>query len=495
MTEAPNDSLPGPAALARSLGYAFVAGATVALDPHAHPQLRRHERDGHPLARRARLHGRAHLPAGGGPPAQVGDAGRAGAGDGPRDVRRRVLQRSRPERLGDLLRRRRPTGRLLPQPLVGRRAGGARRPPPTGWSSGATGCPFESWLGTIATVALGTWMVGTMRVRAAPADRAPRRRRPHRRAHRPAQPARPPGDRRAGARARPPRRPPVQHRRGRHRPLQGLQRAARPQRLRPGAQADRGRAPARASAASTSPPASAARSSRWWLPTPTSTAPTCSPTGCAARCARRSPSTGLTISLGIASYPKHGGTAEELMTGADRAVFAAKALGRDRTVIYNREIAANLLGEQTREAVANEGHLAAVLVLAETLDMRDAGTARHSQLVGRYARSIAAEMGMEPDDDRAHAPGRRAARHRQDRDPGLDPQEARRARGARVGRDAQAPRARRADPRGRPPRRHRRLGPRPPRAPRRPRLPVRRHRRRRSRSRHASSPWSTPTRR
>jgi diguanylate cyclase (GGDEF)-like protein len=107
--------------------------------------------------------------------------------------------------------------------------------------------------------------------------------------------------------------------------------------------------------------------------------------------------TGLTVSLGIASYPKHGGTAEELMTGADRAVFAAKALGRDRTVIYNREIAANLLGEQTRQAAVNEGHLAAVLVLAETLDMRDAGTARHSQLVGRYARSIAAEVGMEPE--------------------------------------------------------------------------------------------------
>jgi diguanylate cyclase (GGDEF)-like protein len=116
--------------------------------------------------------------------------------------------------------------------------------------------------------------------------------------------------------------------------------------------------------------------------------------------------TGLTVSLGIASYPKHGGTAEELMTGADRAVFAAKALGRDRTVIYNREIAANLMGEQTREAVANEGHLAAVLVLAETLDMRDSGTARHSQLVGRYARSIATEMGMEPDEvERMHLAG------------------------------------------------------------------------------------------
>ena len=116
--------------------------------------------------------------------------------------------------------------------------------------------------------------------------------------------------------------------------------------------------------------------------------------------------TGLTVSLGVASYPKHGGTAEELLTGADRAVFAAKALGRDRTVIYNREIAANLLGEQTRQAAVEEGHLAAVLVLAETLDMRDAGTARHSQLVGRYVRSIAAEMGMSPERiERMHLAG------------------------------------------------------------------------------------------
>lgn len=106
--------------------------------------------------------------------------------------------------------------------------------------------------------------------------------------------------------------------------------------------------------------------------------------------------TELTMSFGIASYPKHGGTSDELLAGAARAVFAAKALGRDRTVIYNQEIAANLLGDESREAARNEGHLAAVLVLAETLDMRDSGTARHSQLVGRYARSIAEELDMSP---------------------------------------------------------------------------------------------------
>ena len=75
-------------------------------------------------------------------------------------------------------------------------------------------------------------------------------------------------------------------------------------------------------------------------------------------------------------------------------------------MIYNREIAANLMADQSREAALHEGHLAAVLVLAETLDMRDAGTARHSQLVGRYARSIAVEMNMRPDRvERMHLAG------------------------------------------------------------------------------------------
>ncbi len=47
-----------------------------------------------------------------------------------------------------------------------------------------------------------------------------------------------------------------------------------------------------------------------------------------------------------------------------------------------------------------------MLVLAETLDMRDAGTARHSQFVGRYARSIATEMGMPSDEvERMHLAG------------------------------------------------------------------------------------------
>lgn len=46
----------------------------------------------------------------------------------------------------------------------------------------------------------------------------------------------------------------------------------------------------------------------------------------------------LTISFGIASFPNHGGSPDQLMYAADRALFAAKALGRDRSVIYSAQV-------------------------------------------------------------------------------------------------------------------------------------------------------------
>jgi diguanylate cyclase (GGDEF)-like protein/putative nucleotidyltransferase with HDIG domain len=113
-----------------------------------------------------------------------------------------------------------------------------------------------------------------------------------------------------------------------------------------------------------------------------------------------------TASLGVASFPKHGSSFEELFGAASQAVYAAKELGRDRSVIYNPEITANLRSAAVREDLQSEEHLAAVIVLAETLDMRDQGTARHSETVGRYAKQIAAELGMTPREvERVHLAG------------------------------------------------------------------------------------------
>src|SRR4051794_26000147 len=100
------------------------------------------------------------------------------------------------------------------------------------------------------------------------------------------------------------------------------------------------------------------------------------------------------VSFGVASFPSHAAAAEALMHAADQALYAAKAMGRDRSVIYNPEVLASVLGGNLDPVAGNE-HLSAVLVLAETLDLRDSGTASHSQTVGRLSALIAKALGFE----------------------------------------------------------------------------------------------------
>jgi diguanylate cyclase (GGDEF)-like protein len=106
----------------------------------------------------------------------------------------------------------------------------------------------------------------------------------------------------------------------------------------------------------------------------------------------------LTISFGVAAYPNHGARSDDLMHAADQALYVAKELGRDRTAIYRPEVTAQVLSMNDRAAMRNEGYLSAMLVLAEAVDLRDAGSAAHSETVGRYAEMIAAELGL--DDER-----------------------------------------------------------------------------------------------
>jgi diguanylate cyclase (GGDEF)-like protein/putative nucleotidyltransferase with HDIG domain len=101
-----------------------------------------------------------------------------------------------------------------------------------------------------------------------------------------------------------------------------------------------------------------------------------------------------TVSFGVASFPNHAADAPALMHAADQALYAAKAMGRDRSVIYNPEVLASVLGGHLDAVVHNE-HLSAVLVLAETLDLRDSSTSSHSQTVGRLAALIAKGMGFD----------------------------------------------------------------------------------------------------
>jgi len=42
----------------------------------------------------------------------------------------------------------------------------------------------------------------------------------------------------------------------------------------------------------------------------------------------------VTISIGVAIFPGHGGTADELIRAADAALYEAKSAGRDRVQLY-----------------------------------------------------------------------------------------------------------------------------------------------------------------
>jgi diguanylate cyclase (GGDEF)-like protein/putative nucleotidyltransferase with HDIG domain len=105
----------------------------------------------------------------------------------------------------------------------------------------------------------------------------------------------------------------------------------------------------------------------------------------------------VTLSFGLATFPKHGATAEAVVHAAEQAVYASKQLGRDRSVIYSPEIAGIVLAAQGRREGQGGGTLPAVLALAEVLDIRDGGTAEHSQTVGRFAEMIARRLDLQPE--------------------------------------------------------------------------------------------------
>jgi diguanylate cyclase (GGDEF)-like protein len=54
--------------------------------------------------------------------------------------------------------------------------------------------------------------------------------------------------------------------------------------------------------------------------------------------AETQPQKKITISIGLASFPEHGASDEEILNRADKALYFAKETGRNRTVIYHENI-------------------------------------------------------------------------------------------------------------------------------------------------------------
>ncbi len=115
---------------------------------------------------------------------------------------------------------------------------------------------------------------------------------------------------------------------------------------------------------------------------------------CAVREEFEGDSVPLTISIGLATYPHNGETAASLLRAADEALYVAKDSGRNRSVGHNPALRSAIQANMDARGVEGERFLAVVLDLAEAVDLRFSGSARHSETVGRYAEMMARELGL-----------------------------------------------------------------------------------------------------
>lgn len=100
----------------------------------------------------------------------------------------------------------------------------------------------------------------------------------------------------------------------------------------------------------------------------------------------------ITISIGIASYPKDGMEAEDLIRKADSAMYYSKQNGKNQSKIYNNDI--NVFSENGNINAKKELLMDSVLALAEAVDSKDEYTGKHSKMVSKYSNLLADKLGF-----------------------------------------------------------------------------------------------------
>jgi diguanylate cyclase (GGDEF)-like protein len=105
----------------------------------------------------------------------------------------------------------------------------------------------------------------------------------------------------------------------------------------------------------------------------------------------------LTLSVGLAEFPRHAIGRADLMRYADGAMFWSKSGGPGRTSMFSASDDSALSAEEEAARLRRSGLFNTVHALARAVDARDGFTHMHSQRVGFYAATLAAAMGMSED--------------------------------------------------------------------------------------------------
>jgi diguanylate cyclase (GGDEF)-like protein len=105
--------------------------------------------------------------------------------------------------------------------------------------------------------------------------------------------------------------------------------------------------------------------------------------------------THLTVSVGIAAYPRDGTTRGELLDAADRAMYAAKWLGRNQTFNADDAVAKSIDRSDGAMSIPDErAMMGAVDALALLVDARDKDTSEHSLHVAKMSKRVALALGF-----------------------------------------------------------------------------------------------------
>jgi diguanylate cyclase (GGDEF)-like protein len=102
----------------------------------------------------------------------------------------------------------------------------------------------------------------------------------------------------------------------------------------------------------------------------------------------------LTLSAGIAAYPRAAEYQADLMRFADGAMYWSKSSGRDRVSVYSADSGEALSPEEKAEHAQRSSLIRTVHALARAVDAKDGYTHLHSQRVAFYAATLAMSLGL-----------------------------------------------------------------------------------------------------
>jgi diguanylate cyclase (GGDEF)-like protein len=103
----------------------------------------------------------------------------------------------------------------------------------------------------------------------------------------------------------------------------------------------------------------------------------------------------VTCSIGLASYPAEGVISEDLVTGADTALYYAKWTGGNRTYLSSKVLSEPV---DNGEVHGKRNGLSAVYSLVSVVEARDPYVYGHSRRVNTYAVALAEAIGLLPNE-------------------------------------------------------------------------------------------------